>query len=221
MSIKEKIKYWLPGVCILLLIGTTAMAANDSFDIVLRVTTSMTATIQWLAPEGRVGADQTNWDTQFYLTVKASDDNDDTVYYTGSDLATTTEAGIRTEPIALGDIAAGPYDVYVKAHQHLTRKLDDVSLTGGDNTLNFTQADNSGSLGEVRLLAGDINGSTSSPGTLGDDVVNSVDLGIIIDNLDGDDPTGNDVRANLNQDTVVNSVDLSLLIKNLDLEGDE
>ncbi len=198
-----------------------AWAANDAMDVILQVSSNMTATIQWAVPEGRVGADETNWDSEFFLAVRTADDNDDIIIYTMPTLATTTVEGKLLTPINLGSITAGVYDVTIKGHQHLSLKLDDVTLSPGANQFNFTQADNSVTLGDRVMLAGDISGSTSSPSVMGDDVINSVDLGIIIDVLDNDDPTGNAIRANLNQDIVVNSVDLSLLIKNLDLEGDK
>ena len=86
--------------------------------------------------------------------------------------------------------------------------------------MNFTQPDNSPSFGPVRLLAGDINNLGNSTTTLGDDVVNSVDLGVMIGNLDQEDTTTKTFRSNLNRDAVVNSVDLSVLIDNLDKEGE-
>jgi hypothetical protein len=61
----------------------------------------------------------------------------------------------------------------------------------------------------------------TSTSTLGDDVVNSVDLSIILPELDLDDPTGNAIRSNLNQDVVINSVDLSIMLKNLDQNGEQ
>ena len=70
------------------------------------------------------------------------------------------------------------------------------------------------------LLTGDISGNLSSAANLGDDVINSVDLSLLLPDLDKTDSTGNAIRANLNQDTVINSVDLSIMLDNLDKEGD-
>jgi len=56
---------------------------------------------------------------------------------------------------------------------------------------------------------------------LGDDVVNSVDISVLLDDLDLGDASGNFVRSNINQDTSVNSVDFSIILKNLDKIGDQ
>ena len=137
-------------------------------------------------------------------------------------LATTTIAGTYATSITLTGITDGVYDIGIKTHQHLTKILQDVTLSSATTTvLNFTNTTNTSIYGPQVLLAGDINGSTSTPADLGDDVVNSVDLSIIINDLDKDDPTGNDIRSNLNEDVVVNSVDLSLMLKNLDKEGEK
>ena len=135
-------------------------------------------------------------------------------------LATTTVEGKYSGQLPLG-VASGVYDIGIKTHQHLTKMLRGVTLSDGANVLNFTQASNTVPFGAIRLLAGDISGSTSTPATLGDDVVNSVDLSILINDLDRDDATGRGIRANLNQDSVVNSVDLSLMLKNLDVAGEQ
>lgn len=116
----------------------------------------------------------------------------------------------------------GAYDVGIKTTQHLRKILQDVTLAAGTTTvLNFTNATNTvGSYGPLRLLGGDISDLGTSTSTLGDDVVNSVDLSILLPELDDADPTGNDFRSNLNQDIVINSVDLSIMLKNLDLNGE-
>lgn len=178
----------------------------------------VTATVQWAVPEMRVGATGTNDDAFFYLTVK--DPGTHAVVYLMPVLASTTVAGTYFTPIDLGSMPSGNYDVAIKTHQHLTRILRNVPLSTGNVVLNFTQPDNSSPYGTGTLLAGDISGSTSTPATMGDDVVNSIDLSIIINDLDRDDPTTRGIRSNLNQDPVVNSVDLSLMLKNLDVEGD-
>jgi len=96
-----------------------------------------------------------------------------------------------------------------------------VTISAGNTPLNFSDTNYSAiAKGSVVLLAGDISGAGSLPATLGDDVVNSVDLSILLPDLDKDDATGNGFRSNLNQDVVINSVDLSIMLDNLDKEGD-
>ena len=179
---------------------------------------AITATIQWAVPELRVGATSTNDDVIFYLSIK--DPATHSVLYSMPALASTTVEGTYLTPIALGSVVPGTYDIAIKTHQHLSKILRNVNVSSGNLVLNFSQPDNSSTYGDVRLLAGDISGSTSTPADLGDDVVNSVDLSIIINDLDKVDSSHRGIRSNLNQDPVVNSVDLSLMLKNLDLEGD-
>lgn len=209
----------------LLLTGDRA----EAVDIVVtaEVPGGVEAKIQWAVPELRVGETifvpgaepGTNDDTTFYLTVRTSDDGDDVILFTMTDLEITDVDGTYLTSIPLTGISAGTYDIGFKGGAHLTKVLNDVTLVNGPNTLNFTQLDNSAPKGTEVLLGGDINGLGTTPATLGDDVVNSVDLSQLIADLNEPDPTGNAIRANINQDDVVNSVDLSIIIKNLDMEG--
>lgn len=179
-----------------------------------------TATIQWAVPELRVGADETNDDTTFFITVLTADDSDDAVLFT-SDLNDTINDGTYLTPIDLTSISPGTYDIGFKGHQHITKKLDNINLTAGNNVLNFTQADNSAPKGTLELTAGDVNGDGTLPSNLGDDFVNSVDITVLLANFNNDDPTGNAERSNLNQDSIVNSVDLSIILANFNLQGDK
>lgn len=184
-------------------------------------TSTMNVFIEWAVPESRVGATSTNDDAIFYLTVRTANDADDTILWQMPNLATTSVDGTYATSITITGLSNGTYDVGIKTHQHITKILQDITLSDATVTrLNFTQPDNSVTYGDVRLLAGDISGTTSTPAEMGDDVINSVDLSIMIVDLDKDDFTGNDIRSNVNQDPVINSVDLSLLLKNLDLEGE-
>jgi len=181
----------------------------------------LTATIQWAVPELRVGSAETNDDTDFYISVLTAVDNDNVVLFTQPAIASLTTSGVYLTPIPLTSVFAGTYDVAIKTSQHLSKKLDNISLVSGNNVLNFSSPTNAAGKDVGVLLAGDINDTGVTPSTLGDDVVNSVDLSVMLNVLDDDDVTGNDVRANVNQDIVINSVDLSILIKNLDLEGEK
>jgi len=179
-----------------------------------------TVTILFAVPQLRVGAAATNDDTTFFVTVRTSTNADDVVLFISS-LATTTDAGTYTTPIALTGIAPGTYDMGFKGAQHITKVLQDVSIVSANTPLNFSStAYASTTKGAEVLLAGDISGAGTTAATLGDDVVNSVDLSLLLPDLDADDPTGNANRANLNQDIVINSVDLSIMLDNLDKEGD-
>ena len=179
-----------------------------------------TVTITYAVPESRTGAVGTNDDVTFFITVRTANDSDDTILFT-SDLATTTADGSYTTQIELTGISAGTYDIGIKGHQHITRVLQDVPIVSGNTALNFSTDDYASTTrGKEVLLAGDVNGTGNTPTTLGDDVVNSVDISTLLTVLDDTDGTGNAVRSNINQDTVVNSVDLSVMLTNLDTEGD-
>ncbi len=209
------------GSLFALLSAGAVFAATNSWIVSLQVTSPVAGTVRWAIPEGRVGASSTNWDTTFYLAVRPADDADTSIIFAMDTLASTTVAGEYTTPITFTGVTnSSTYDVAFKSHQHISSKLNNVFLDAGNNSLNFTQPDNSIFVGPLRLFAGDINGAGDSPATLGDNSINSVDLSILLGNLDYDDPTTRGIRANLNQDTIINSVDLGMLIDNLDKEGD-
>jgi hypothetical protein len=201
-----------------ILVAGFAYGATQDLIIRTNVYSLRSVYIKWAVPEGRVGLAGTNWDTLYYLTVK--DPSDNSILFSTTTLSQTDIEGKDLTAIPVPNVGSGAYNFYIKGHQSLTKKLSNISLLSGLSQLNFTQADNSATLGSLLLLAGDISGSTSSPSTMGDDVINAVDLSIMLNSLDDDDPTTRGLRPNLNQDPVVNSVDMSLLLNNLDKEGD-
>lgn len=174
-------------------------------------------TIRWAVPELRVGASSTNDDAGFFISLLQPGTHTAIAY---SDMATTSNDGTYATTTLL-DAPAGTFDIAIKTHQHLTKIIHNLALSSATTTeLNFTNPVNLvGIYGTGTLLAGDINGGFTTS-TLGDDVINSIDLSLLIPELDQDDLTGNANRANLNQDIVVNSVDLSMMLKNLDLVGE-
>ena len=182
--------------------------------------TSPTVTITYAIPESRTGTPGTNYDVDFFVTVRTEENTDDVVLFT-SGLTTISEDGTYSTHIELTGIPPGTYDMGIKGSQHLTLVLQDVAITSGNTPLNFSTTDYAlTTQGTVEMLAGDVNGDGTSAATLGDDVVNSVDISAFLTVLDTTDSTGNDIRSNINQDTVVNSVDLSVMLDNLDKEGD-
>ncbi|PIR03623.1 MAG: hypothetical protein COV59_05550 [Candidatus Magasanikbacteria bacterium CG11_big_fil_rev_8_21_14_0_20_39_34] len=224
LSHLEVKKHWILGTTLVLFFvfgfhfDVWGETTDASVDVI--TTTSTPVIIQWAVPQNRVGDPGTNDDMLFYLTVRTASNADDVILYTQTDLATTTEAGTYETPILLQGISPGTYDIGIKGGAQLTQILNNVVLGETTTTLNFTQADNSSLKGTRVLLSGDVSGDATSPATLGDDVVNSVDISLLIDALDDTDATGNGIRSNLNQDSAVNSVDLSIMLDNLDAEGD-
>lgn len=210
------------AVCLLAMtISVTVYGATSGWNVSLQVISPVAGTVRWAIPEGRVGASSTNWDATFYIAVRPADDADKSIIFAMDTLASTTVAGDYTTAITFDGVTnSSTYDVAFKSHQHISSKLNDVFLEAGINSLNFTQTDNSIFVGPLRLLAGDINGTGNSTSTLGDNVVNSIDLGVLLGQIDFDDPSTRGYRANFNQDSIINSVDLGMLIENLDKEGD-
>lgn len=179
-----------------------------------------TITIRFAVPQLRVDTAGTNDDTTFFVTIRTESNADDVVLFT-SGLASTTNSGVYDTSIELIDISPGVYDIGFKGRQHITKVLQNVTISVGNTPLNFSSTDYSTTTkGSEVLLAGDVSGAGISAATLGDDVVNSVDLSLLLPDLDETDATGNTIRSNLNQDTAVNSVDLSIMLDNLDKEGD-
>jgi hypothetical protein len=184
-------------------------------------------------PELRVGVAGTNDDVLYYLTAYAPTDingggcqesaanNGCDPIFRQNSIDEVAEQGEAASTVVLEGLVDSRYDFGIKTQQHLRKKLRNVLVSGNATTpLNFTDPLNGLGVGSEVLYAGDINGDGLTPSTLGDDVINSIDLSLFMNDLDGDDPTGNVVRANLNQDSVINSVDLSIMLKNLDAEGD-
>mgnify|MGYP001160713567 CR=1 FL=1 len=199
-------------------VGLSFVSADD-YPVEVFVTRQVGAQVRWAIPEGRVGSDETNWDANFYLYFK--NPGTQVMVYKMDSLTTTQVNGSKMSPIIIDDLPDGSFDVFIKTHQHLSKKLANIFIPDGLNVFNFSTTDNTlGILGPVRLLAGDISGAGTTPDTLGDNEINSVDLSILLNDLDAEDLATRGIRANLNQDVVVNSVDLSLLLKNLDLQGE-
>lgn len=183
------------------------------------ITDELTLAVQWAIPEKRVGGPGTNDSTTFYLTVR--DTNTKNVLWKNSNLLQTNEEGEYLDNILVNGLMPGSYDVGFKSNAHLTKILRNAPLSKDVFVANFTNDFISSEKGPLRLIAGDINGNGLSVDTLGDDVINSIDLSIMISELDYEEGGSDFFRSNLNRDSEVNSVDLSLLLSNLDKEGEE
>jgi len=169
-------------------------------------------------PELRSGAVGSNYDTGYYFSILDADNQKHTSYYSHNTLLNTNNSGVGYPYATVGGLSAGVYDAVFKSKAHLSFILDNVYLQLGEAPLNFTNPTNQPAIGSLRLVAGDIDNSGTSPSTFGDDVINSVDLSIILDRMGDSDPTGKNIRANLNQDGFVNQSDLNILLGNLDKE---
>ena len=202
----------------------TFVAIVEPVAVSAETASTVQVVIQWAIPELRVGAANTNDDIDFVLYVHSAAEGDGTNVYTDALFVTpavlsSNNDGTYSTAIDLG-VGAGTYDVIIKGHQHLSKKLNDIPLVDGINALNFTTTDNSASFGTEVLSAGDVSNSATDPASFGDNVVNAIDLSILLGNLDDIDADGNSIRANVNQDTEVNAIDMSIFLKNLDQLGD-
>ncbi len=172
-------------------------------------------------PEQRAGTTGTNYDTTYALAIYTPEDQNRELAYEHSELLSTNTSGVSNVYIVPpSDVTAGNYDAAIKSKAHLSRVLDNVYLQLGENYLNFTNTTNSSTVGSRTLVAGDISGAATMPGNMGDDVINSVDLSILLQRFGTSDTSGNNIRANLNQDSTVDETDLNILLGNLDEEGD-
>lgn len=125
------------------------------------------------------------------------------------DIVDTDSSGMYEGELDLG-VTSGVYDIYVKGFSHLKKMVHNYYLTGGINYIDFTTTND--------LLAGDVNVvDGSDPMLEGDDIVNSIDLGMLIEKLD----LGSDIeKTDLNKDDTVNAIDLGIMIENLDQTGE-
>ncbi|MBP9765983.1 MAG: hypothetical protein KBD12_01995 [Candidatus Pacebacteria bacterium] len=169
--------------------------------------------IHWLVQELRNYTSGSNDKMIFFLKFKQ---NGNLIYTTSlitSDIDGTYDAGID-----LSNLPAGTYDIYVKGFQTLTKKYSNVNIVNGENILNFTQTDPSNlTKGSINLTVGDIDGAGTSTASLGDDLVNSLDVTLV---LGQNSNTGTFLRTDINQDTLVNSLDTTAVLLNINKVGD-
>ena len=221
MKIKTKTFLLLSSILIIFFISSIkslALYVGTGLTVLPSPTDIFNVVVQWAIPEKRVGVPGTNDDTLFYITIRNPVSHD--ILYIQPELLSTDTEGKYLVEIPTKGFLGGDYDIGFKGASHLTKVLRGANLSGSTFVANFTNDFPSSTRGLARLIAGDINGDGLTPSTLGDDVINSVDLSVLIGSLDAEDPTSRYYRANLNQDTSVNSVDLSLLLSNIDKEGE-
>ena len=185
--------------------------------------TQVTITDITVRPEQRYLGGGNNYDTDFYFSLLNSDNSShQTVIYQNSSPFSANASGVAYPYVTLPDsVVAGTYDALIKSKAHLAKLQDNFYLIAGDNSVNFTNPNNSTVIGSSTLVAGDIDGDGNSLSGFGDNVINSVDLSILLCRIGSSDPSGNTIRANLNQDGTVDQADLNILLGNLDKEGDK
>ena len=102
--------------------------------------------------------------------------------------------------VILSGISPGVYDLIAKGYSHLRRKKSNITLSSGENILDFTDA------GLNKLLCGDVNE---------DNKVNAIDVTIIVKSL-----FVSEERTDLNQDSLVNAIDITNMVVNFNKVGD-
>jgi len=161
-------------------------------------------------PEKRAGDVGTNYDTLFFFEVLNTSSEEPV--YTLPSMFMLNNSGIYSVPIELINVSPGTYDIRIKTPTHVAKSLKGISLNEGGNNIDFT-------IGSDTLKAGDINNLGFDPSTIGDNLINSIDLSILLHEL-GKIDFPNENRSNLNQDGKVDASDLNILLDNLDLHGD-
>jgi hypothetical protein len=114
--------------------------------------------------------------------------------------------------LPLSGITAGTYDVSVKGYAHLRKRLNNVTLTGGTNTIDFTFT------GTEKLLCGDVYTNVTYPD--GDNVVNSVDVTYLVSQWAVSDGGVSDERADVDENHQVNSLDMTKTVNNYAVVGE-
>ena len=169
---------------------------------------------KWLIQSSRDYRGGDNDAMIFYLTFKQ---NGNVIYTTT--LATSSSKGEKKKKIELNDLTPGIYDVYVKGFQTITKKYSNVNIQNGENIFNFTQNDiSSTTKGNVKLISGDITEAGTSTLTLGNDFINTSDIGVILGNYGSLIPF---FRADLDQNNLVNTSDIGIILGNYSKEGDQ
>jgi hypothetical protein len=184
-------------------ISTTTLTKAATEDITVLTIVVVNSTLDVIRvkawPEKRVSKPGGNLDELLRTTFKNPD--------TGEQLLQTSFTsgilGIK-EGVDISSLNSGTYHILVKGRSHLTKKLASLNITSNSTEVDLTVSETE------YLLAGDVNGAL-----YGDDIVNSIDLSILINDLDTFD-----LRTDLNRDTTVNALDLAILITNLDVQGD-
>jgi hypothetical protein len=114
--------------------------------------------------------------------------------------------------LALTGISPGNYDIAVKGYAHLRKRLNNVVLTGGSNSIDFTFS------GTEKLLCGDVYVNGVYPD--GDNVVNSVDVTYLVSKWAVSDTGVSDERADVDENGQVNSLDMTKTVNNYAVTGD-
>lgn len=109
-------------------------------------------------------------------------------------------------------VMAGTYDIAVKGYAHLRKRLNNIALVSGTNTVDFSLA------GSDKLLCGDVYVSGSYPD--GDNTVNSIDITYLVSKWAVADIGISDERADVDENHQVNSLDMTKVINNYAVIGD-
>ncbi len=114
--------------------------------------------------------------------------------------------------LQLTGIMSGTYDIAIKGYAHLRKRLNNVILTSGTNTVDFTFA------GSDKLLCGDVYVNGSYPD--GDNTVNSLDVTYLVSRWAVTDAGVSDERADVDENSQVNSLDMTKTVNNYAIIGD-
>ena len=114
--------------------------------------------------------------------------------------------------LSLVGITAGTYDIAVKGYAHLRKRLNNVTLNNGTNTVDFTFA------GTEKILCGDVYVNGLYPD--GDNTVNSIDVTYLVSKWAVNDAGVSDERADVDENHQVNSLDMTKVVNNYAVVGE-
>jgi len=164
-------------------------------------------------PQGRYGPPLTNDQTKVTIEVRPVGGNANSFLF--SDEVTTLPNGSYTGLI-LNGVASGIYDVTAKGWNTLRIKKTSVTLTSGNNFIDFTNG------GLNKAIAGDVDPTDRSgvgSDEKGDNEINASDYSTIVGNYDLTGPSYD--RYDLDQfGNGASAADYSLLVFNYGLTGD-
>ena len=164
-------------------------------------------------PQGRYGPPLTNDQTKVTIEVRPVGGNANSFIF--SDEVTTLSNGTYTG-LVLNGVASGVYDVTAKGWNTLRIKKTSVTLTSGNNFIDFTNG------GLNKAIAGDVDPTDRSgvgSDEKGDNEISAADYSVIVGNYNLTGPSYD--RYDLDQfGNSASAADYSLLVFNYGLIGD-
>ncbi len=167
-----------------------------------------------------IGKQPASGENSMTVAVKVKQEGANTSFITSQGTFTADNNGVWSGTVGfnISDVS-GKWAVYVKGPQHIQKKICDGAPTESspgvyncsNGNINLAAGDNSFDFSKIVLLSGDLNQ---------DGVVDSVDLGMVRNNL-GKKDADTLKKADINRDGVVDTQDFSLILSALSVRTDQ